>query len=220
MAGPRRVGKGFDINLHGDWKKADQILKNGSRRMKRAVKVALKKEGQFLRREVVRGIRRQAPGGKKFRKVEKTTLAIRRFQGFRGRKALIRAGDLVGSITVLSRGDGVFIGVLKTKRTGDGRSMVNVARIHEFGSRPFVIKITPKMQRFLHMVFAKARLTAPRKAGANSTGMIVTRIPKRPFLKPVFDKHAKPQDIGPRVMDRVAIALGNQFGKPRKSPPK
>lgn len=185
--------------------------------MRRAMKVALRREGQFLRKQIVQGLRKQAPGGKKLEPPSRATLAIRKFQGFRGRKSLIRSGDLIGSITVLLKGDGVFIGVLKTKRTDTGKSMVNVARIQEFGSRPIVIKMTPKMRRFLFAAFAAAGIKESA-GGGGGKGIIVTRVPARPWLAPVFEEHAKPAQIGPRMMDRMAIALGGQFGKPRKRP--
>jgi hypothetical protein len=98
-------------------------------------------------------------------------------------------------------------------REGQGRaSLVNVAAIHEFGSRPIVLKLTPKARRFLHAAFRAAGLDAP--AGDRpSTGIAVIKIPARPFLRPVFEKHAgDPAEVSRRFLDRVATNLGGDFG--------
>jgi phage gpG-like protein len=141
-----------------------------------------------------------------------TTIAIRRFRGFKGTKPLIVRGDLRNSITVVKQGDGVFVGVLRSAKTAAGQSLVNVAAVHELGSRPIVLKLTPKVRRFLHAAFRAAGLDAP--AGDRpSTGIAVIKIPARPFLAPLFETHGKPAYVAGRFLDRVAQNLGGDFGR-------
>jgi hypothetical protein len=40
----------------------------------------------------------------------------------------------------------------------------------------------------------------------------VLQIPPRPFLAPVFEKFAKPEDVSRRFLARVARNLGGDFG--------
>ncbi len=209
-----------NVRLLGDWGEAKRVLRAGSLRTKRCIAQSLRQEGQFLRKQIVQGIRKQKPGGKAFKKLAPITLAIRRFQGFRGRKALIRSGDLVGSVAVVDRGLGVFIGVLKTARANDGRSLVNVAAIQEFGSRPITIRMTDKMRRFLFAALAASRVSPRGSSSGTGTGIIVISIPARPFLRPVFDKFAKPRVIGPRFMDRMAECFKGQMGTTGRRAPR
>jgi hypothetical protein len=102
--------------------------------------------------------------------------------------------------------------VLRTAKAGGGQSLANIAAIHEFGSRPIVLKLTPKVRRFLHAAFRAAGLDAP--AGDRpSTGIAVIKIPARPFLAPVFEAFGKPADVSRRFLDRVAQNLGGDFGR-------
>ncbi len=178
-------------------------------------------EGHFLRKKLVQGIRKQAPGGKTFRKLAKTTVATRRFRRFRGTKALIRTGGqgLVGSFSVLQKRDLVFIGVQRSARAKDGRRLADIMRLNEFGSDPIVIKVTPKMQRFLHAAFKKHRKTKGVE-GSGGAGVIIVQIPPRPVFGPVFKRHAKPEQLRVRVMNRLAIIMKGNLGTPSGKPPK
>jgi hypothetical protein len=40
----------------------------------------------------------------------------------------------------------------------------------------------------------------------------VIRIPARPFLRPVFEEHGKPDEVAKRFLARVATLLGGDFG--------
>lgn len=75
--------------------------------------------------------------------------------------------------------------------------------LNEFGSRPIVVRLTPKPRAFLHTAFRKA-----------STGRSVLRNPRRPFLGPVFDQYAQPEDVSRRFLARVAKNLDGDFGDP------
>jgi len=195
----------------GDWRLAHRLVTTARKRFTEAADKAVLQEAQFFRTKIVEGIREQAPGGQPFKPLAPTTLAIRRFRGFKGTKALIVRGDLRNSITVVRQPGGAFVGVLRTARGKEGQSLVNVAAVHEFGSKPIVIKLTPKARRFLHAAFHAAGLDRPAKEGP-STGIAVIKVPARPFLKPVFDRYGQPEDVSRRFLGRLARLLAGDFG--------
>ncbi len=201
------------ITKIGDWKDAARILKSADKRIQAVVDKAVLQEAQFFRTKVVEGIREQAPGGKPFAPLAPTTLAIRRFRGFKGTKALLVRGDLRNSIVVVRQTDGVFVGVLRSAKGKEGQPLVNVAAVHEFGSRPIVVKLSDKARRFLHAAFRKAGLDRPSGGGA-ATGIAVIKVPARPFLAPVFEKYgADAEVVSKRFLDRVARLLAGDFGR-------
>jgi hypothetical protein len=190
----------------GDWDAARRFVATASRRFREAVDKAVLQEAQFFRTKIVEGLREQAPGGQAFAPLAATTLAVRRFRGFKGTKALVVRGDLRNSIVVVKQAGGVFVGVLRTAKGKSGQPLVNVAAIHEFGSRPIVLKLTPKACRFLHAAFRSAGLDSP--AGDRpSVGIAVIRVPARPFLRPVFDKFGQPEDVSRRFLARIVRGL-------------
>lgn len=194
------------ITKVGDWDVARRFVSTASRRFREAVDKAVLQEAQFFRTKIVEGIREQAPGGQSFAPLAPTTLAVRRFVGFRGTKALIRRGDLRNSIVVVKQAGGVFVGVLRTAKGKAGQPLVNVAAVHEFGSRPIVLKLTPKARRFLHAAFRNAGLDSAA-ADRPSVGIAVIHVPARPFLRPVFEKYGQPEDVAQRFVERAARAL-------------
>jgi phage gpG-like protein len=195
----------------GPWSRVGKLLAAAPKRMQAAFDKALLQEAQFLRTKIVEGIREQAPGGRAFAPLAPTTLAIRRFRGFHGTKALLVQGDLRNSITVTKNDDQVFVGVLRTARNRAGKSLVAIAALHEHGSRPMVIRLTPKARAFLHAAFRHAGLDGP-SPGPPSTGIAVIQVPARPFLAPVFEKFAQPEQISRRFLERVAAQLSRNFG--------
>jgi len=203
----------MEVKKVGPWTKVGKLLAAAPRRMQAAFDKALWQEGQFLRTKIVEGIREQAPGGRAFAPLAPTTLAIRKFRGFRGTKALIVQGDLRNSITVMRDGDRVLVGVFRTARNRAGKSLVDIAALQEYGSRPIVVHLTPKARAFLHAAFRHAGLDAS-SSGQPGTGIAVIQIPARPFLAPVFDKYAQPDQISRRFLERVAKQLSGDFGRP------
>lgn len=202
-----------EIRKVGAWSKVGKLLASAPQRMREAVDKALMQEAQFFRTKIVEGIREQAPGGKAFAPLAPTTLAIRRFRGFGGGKALVVHGDLRNSITIVKDREGVFVGVLRSAQGKGSQSLYNVAAVHEFGSRPIVVKLTPKVRAFLHAAFRRAGLDRP--AEGQSTGIAVIKVPARPFLAPVFEKHGADADaVSKRFLERVAKNLGGEFGHP------
>lgn len=195
----------------GPWARVGELLATAPRRLQGAFDKALLQEAQFLRAKIVEGIREQAPGGRAFAPLAPTTLAIRKFRGFGGTKALLVHGDLRNSITVTKVGEQVFVGILRTARTRTGQSLVDVAALHELGSRPIVTKLTPKARAFLHAAFRRAGLD-PRAAGQVSAGIAVIRVPARPFFAPVLEKYAQPDQVSRRFVERVAVDMSGDFG--------
>jgi phage gpG-like protein len=200
------------ITRIGDWTRVGQLLARAPERVQKAIDKAMLQEGQFLRTKIVEGLREQAPGGRVFAPLAPTTLAIRKFRGFGGTKALLVRGDLRNSITVTRDGDKVLVGVLRTARNRAGQSLVDIAAMNEHGSRPIIMKLTPKARAFLHAAFRKAGLDQPG-TGQPSTGIAVVQMPPRPFLAPVFEKYARPEDVSRRFMDHVAAGMGGDFGR-------
>jgi hypothetical protein len=104
----------------GDWSHVAKLLAGAPQRVQAAIDKAMLQEGQFLRTKIIEGIREQAPGGRGFKPLAPTTLAIRKLRGFGGTKALLVGGDLRNSITVTKHGDRVFIGVHRTAKGAAG----------------------------------------------------------------------------------------------------
>ncbi|MBI5547614.1 MAG: phage virion morphogenesis protein [Deltaproteobacteria bacterium] len=200
------------IKRTGDWDLARRLVARAPKRLKEATDKAVLQEAQFFRTKIVEGIREQAPGGQAFKPLAPTTLAIRRFRGFKGTKALLVRGDLRNSIAVVKEGTRVFVGVLRTAKSKAGQPLANVAAVHEYGSRPIVVRLTPKARRFLHAAFRRTGLDAPA-SGRPSIGIAIIRVPARPFLAPVFARHGKPGDVSQRFLERVARNLGGEFGR-------
>ncbi|MCG8668634.1 MAG: hypothetical protein MI867_04410, partial [Pseudomonadales bacterium] len=132
------------------WTRALRILGISRARIDKAIDKTVAQEARFFQRKIKEGLRRQAPGGQRFKPLSPLTLAVRRFQGFGGSKALIVRGDLRNSIKVRKERPGrYFVGVLKSARGRQGQKLVNVAAVHEFGHGPIVIQVTAAMRGFL-----------------------------------------------------------------------
>jgi hypothetical protein len=196
------------------WTKAKQILGTAAKKLAQAGLRATLQEAQFFRTKVIEGLREQAPGGRRFRPLSPLTLAMRRAAGFSGTKALLRGGDLRNSIQVVKRGEGVFVGVLRTAVGRTGQPLFDVAELHEFGAGPFVIEVTDEMLAFLHASLRESGTSAAPSGGTASLGFIVVKIPARPFLRPVFEKFGRAKDVRARFEERVARLLGLELGSP------
>lgn len=205
------------IVLDGDWDEAIRILDVTEKDLNKALSRAMRQEALLMQKHIKQGIRKQAPGGERFKPLSPITLAIRKSQGFGGTKALINRGDLRNSIKVKQTGEGrwsakYFIGVLKNTKSKDGKSLFNIAAVHEKGSKTFVIKVTKAMRGFLARIFKEHLGGVSSGGGGFSKGIIVSRIPARPFIRPVFEKYAKPNEIRDRFLKRVGELLGGDLG--------
>lgn len=191
------------VSRTGDWARARRLLTAAPQRLQAAIGTAVRQEAHALRNEIVQGLTRQAPGGEPLKPPSPLTIAARELEGFGGTKALIVRGDLRNSITVIVQGDEAFIGVSRSARSKDGASMVDLAKLHEFGGPPVIIPMTPKMRRFL---FALLRQAGKEPTGGSGRGVIVVQVPARPFLRPAFDKFR--EGASRRFLERVARELG------------
>lgn len=187
----------------GDWARARRLLTAAPQRLQAAVATAVRQEAHALRNEIVQGLTRQAPGGEPLKPPSPLTIAARQLAGFGGSKALLVRGDLRNSITVFVHGDEAFVGVSRSTRAKDGGSMVDLAKLHEFGGPPVIIPMTPKMRRFL---FALLRQAGKEPTGGSGRGVIVVQVPARPFLRPAFDKFR--EGASKRFLERVAKEMG------------
>jgi phage gpG-like protein len=191
------------VSRTGDWARARRLLTAAPQRLQAAIGTAVRQEAHALRNEIVQGLTSQAPGGEPLKPPSPLTIAARQLEGFGGSKALIVRGDLRNSITVIVQGDEAFIGVSRSARSKDGASMVDLAKLHEFGGPPVIIPMTPKMRRFL---FALLRQAGKEPTGGSGRGVIVVQVPARPFLRPAFDKFR--EGASRRFLERVARELG------------
>jgi len=191
------------VSRTGDWARARRLLTAAPQRLQAAIGTAVRQEAHALRNEIVQGLTSQAPGGETLKPPSPLTIAARQLEGFGGSKALIVRGDLRNSITVIVQGDEAFIGVSRSARSKDGASMVDLAKLHEFGGAPVIIPMTPKMRRFL---FALLRQAGKEPTGGSGRGVIVVQVPARPFLRPAFDKFR--EGASRRFLERVARELG------------
>lgn len=204
----------------GQWRAALQSTSRVSRNLGRGIDKSLLQDGNWLRKQIVTGIRKQAPAGKTFKKLAPTTIAVRRFRGRNRTKALIDSAGLRNSIQVKKFRGGVFTGALRSKRSASGKSLADIAAAHEFGVGPIVIKMTDKMRRFLMAAFRQRGATRGVGVGEGSPGTVVIRIPPRPMFGPVFDKYAKQHVLVPRLLDRLVLNMKGALGKPTRTPPK
>ena len=191
------------VRRTGDWAKARRLLTAAPLRLQHAVDRSLRQEAEQLRTEIVQGITRQAPGGETLEPPSELTLATRKLRGFGGSKSLLVRADLRNAVAAIVRGAEAFVGVPRKARGKDGKALVDVAQLMEFGSRPIVIPMTPAMRRFLFALLNKAGKTGESGGGR---GVVVVKIPARPFLRPAFKKFVKGAQA--RFLGRVAKQLG------------
>lgn len=144
------------VNRFGDWNKAKALLANGfNQRLALAIRQATIKNAMLLVREIKRGIRDQAPGGKEFPPLAQVTIDKKGSS-----KALIDTGFLINSITEKILEDGAFVGLLRTSVSKNGESIANIGAIMEYGATinhpsGAVIVIPPRP--FLHPTMEKYR---------------------------------------------------------------
>jgi hypothetical protein len=213
------------VRMIGDWKRARAFL-DDSHSLKAAIDQAVFAEAQDVRRKIVKGITNQAPGGKKFAELSAMTLALRKARGFRGTKALLVTASLRNAINVKRQGPGrAFVGVMRGARTKDGKNLVNIAAVHEFGM-VVVVRVTPKMRAYLMAALTKAGFgekVGGRDSGGRfkkhkfkssgtgmlSRGVLVIKIPARPFIGPVIEELKKNPEA---VRKRLALRIGQRLG--------
>jgi hypothetical protein len=193
---------------------AERAAARSAQRMHAAIERATAQEAQLLRRVIVQGLRDQAPGGHAIRPLSPMTIALRKLPrkgsksgaARRGStKALINNADLLGSINDQRRGYAWHtVGVHRGARGRDGRDLVNIAAIHEYGTRKYTITVTPKMHRFSIFLMAQGILQAPWPVGK----VLQHQVPARPFLHPGYNQWGEEADE--RFIARVARGVGDR----------
>jgi phage gpG-like protein len=203
------------IKKFGDWSTALRIVNTMKSRFDAVADQALLEEGHYARKLIVTGLRDGAPGGQALKPLSPATLAIRKLKGFKGTKPLLNRGDLRNAIVVKKENGVVFVGILRNAKGKGGSAVANIAEVHEFGSKPIVIRVTPKMQRFLMLAFRKAGIQKEGGGGTTAGGMIiVVQIPARPFFRPVFEAHySNPDEVAKRFLGRIAARYAGDLGK-------
>lgn len=193
----------MSVRRFGDWAKVAQITRSMRDRFEAAVRVALLREAHYLRGKMVTGIASGAPGGQAFKPLSPITLAIRKARGFGGTKPLIASGTLRRSFSVVTIrgstgiGGAVFVGIHRSARGKGGKSLVNIAEIHEFG-RSWKQRLSPRARRYLFAILAKTNISRGpagrdkhgrftrgkfvKRGGPSPDGMIAVHIPARPFV--------------------------------------
>lgn len=203
------------MRMKGAWKAAMNDLRTARTRFPRAIDKSVAQEAQMARKMIIDGIREQAPAGKRFLPLSRLTVALRRSQGFRGSKALTRTGALIGNIAAKRQGRGrYFVGVLRGATTRTGTAITTIARMNEEGAT-FVVRVTPRMRRYLMAALRQAGKSRARPGtGALKRGIMVVRIPARPFIGPVIDViNSQRAETRRRMIGRVAKELGYTLGR-------
>jgi len=129
------------ITEHG----LDQIhtrIMDYSKKVKKGISKATGKLAHDLRKQIVTGIRKQAPAGIQFKPLRPATIKKKGSS-----KALIDHGDLIRSINVTKLGDlAYFVGVNRSVMAKNGKPMVNIAEVHEFGTKDGRIPARPYLR--------------------------------------------------------------------------
>ncbi len=200
----------------GDWSKAGRIVDTMAARFEKAQGVAVLREANAIRGHNVKNITSGGSyAGRPFASLAPGTLVIRAFRGFGGTKPLMVTGGLRNSVSVVKlSGGAVFVGIRRGSAGKGGKGGANLAELHEYGGS-WTVRMTPKMRRFLAAAFAKSgRKFGGAGKGAKGSGVIVIRIPARPYVGPVVERFAQPEDVKKRFWDNVAAGMGYDLGKP------
>ena len=181
------------LQRFGSWDTLRSVLRAGER-VSAVSRKALLEEAHQLRKLIVQGLTKQAPGDEPIRPIAKLTQATRKLRRFGGTKALLVRADLRNSIAVVANGDTAFVGVLRRTRTRNGH-LTDLAAVHEFGGPPTIIPVTPKMRRFLGVLLRHAGVPRQKSQGVGKNFILLV-VPPRPFLRPAWGLFQKSCRLG------------------------
>lgn len=199
------------------WSKAQRIVLTMQPEYRIAVALAIKQEAQFLRTKIVQNLTSGGQqAGAPFAPLAPNTVVSRRYKRRPEGKVLLDTADLRNSITVHTEGDTAFVGVPRSARGRDGRPLANIARVHENG-QTIAIPVTRAMLRFLMAMFRTggAQRQTSKPGGLRVGGVLIVKIPARPFIMPVVQKHylgAAAPEAKRRFLSRVGRLMRNQLG--------
>lgn len=121
--------------LFGQWAQATKLLSTMGAGAADAADRATRDEALLYLKLVDRVFVKQGIL-QKWKPLADATIARRRSAGFGGTKALLRTGGLRRSINLRRHAPGVYtVGVHKGARGKDGKDIVDIAAVHEFGSK-------------------------------------------------------------------------------------
>jgi len=209
----------FHVELPPGWTEARSYLAGykGGGKLRRAMHAALKEEASIWAEFLRRGIEGQAPGGKAFTPLKPLTIEFKR-----SKKALIHTRKLLRSIRALRLAQMEFFAGVVDKDAG------KIARLHEHG-RIIIQTITAKQTRWffwrmrnlskaglMRASFAKVFGKSASMSGARPSfqpgAVLVTFIPKRPFMVPTAKLLLRGLDR--RICGALQLKLGGKFGIP------
>lgn len=192
----------LDIKLK-DFGKSQFRLVQFANRLSVAISQSIAYEATVLAGDIRRGIRSGAPGGKRFAPLAESTIKMKGSS-----KPLINHGDLLRSVhherfNKDRYSASYFVGVHRREKTKDGGEMVNIAEAMEYGTNPYMIKVTERMRRFWYAMYKKGIFKAPlskKKVVIHHPGL-----KPRPFLQPSFDKWKSGAEM--RIVQRIKKRL-------------
>ena len=156
------------VTKYGDWNKFGMFMRTVDGRINTGLRNASAQVGMVYAAAIKKGIRSQAPSGKRFSGLHPFTIAQKGSS-----KALVDRATLLNSITWKHMGPlVVFIGVLRKARNKDGQPLINIAAMMEEGA---TIAVTDKMRAYLASEGLYLRADT-----------VALEIPPRPFIEPVF----------------------------------
>ncbi len=164
--------------------------------------VAVQRAALLAEREIKKGLRKGKPGGKVLTPLAFATRLLRR-----GKRPLIDTGSLLGSIktTMDKKRPAAFVGVHRGRKTASGESVVNVAQVHEFGTKPFVIPVTDKMRGLFAVLFRLSRGRI-RPLSRSKQFIMHPGVPARPFIRPTIEA------IRPELEAELLVAMREDRG--------
>jgi hypothetical protein len=181
-----------NVTLTGDWPRFRFIINNFTPKLRIAIRAAARKNAIMVLREIRKGIREQAPGGKVFTPLHELTVrekaSFKGIGGVKSNQALIRHGDLIRLLTFEVDPNGSFsVGYPAGVKNSAGVDMNMIAGLMEKG---FTIRVTDRLRKY----FA-AKGTPLKKSTTHLD------VPARPFLQPVFDS------LKDEILMNYAIAI-------------
>jgi hypothetical protein len=194
----------FNVTIKGE-RQVQRRISRWQAMIPKLARDGLRIQAHRLRTLIVKGIRNQAPGGQAFKPLADTTKEMKGSS-----KALIHRGDLIRSVGVddVELGTAFFVGVNRAARGRDGKELANIAEIHEFGTKPYLIKVTPKLRRFWYAMFIKGIFQAPLKP--STTVIRHPGVPARPYLRPSYEEWVK--DVNEQYGRYITVRLLSSGG--------
>jgi hypothetical protein len=202
----------IQIKLLGDWQRASAITSSMAARFEKAQERAVLQEAHRLRGLIVQNITSGGQlAGAPFAGLSPGTLVVRAFRGFGGTKPLMVTGALRNSVSVVKLAGGAVFGGIRRGTTKGGKGGANLAELHEYGGS-WTQRMTARQRRFLAAAYRRAGQKFG--TGAPGSGMLRIRIPARPYVGPVVQRFAQPEDVKARFWANVSKGMGYDLGRP------